>query len=130
MQEKNSSADIFSLRLKKAIKASGLKQKELAKRIGVSEITMSRYCAGTQKPTHGNLALLATALNVPISSLIDKDSFPITPNPEFSPTPSDDNDTDASPLTQQWKNRALAAEQKLQHIENIIHELFTFAKIK
>lgn len=65
MQEKTSQND--SYRLKRSIADSDLKQKELAKRIGVSEITISRYCAGMQVPALGKLAAIARELARPVA---------------------------------------------------------------
>lgn len=123
MQDKFSQNDIFSYRLKTAIKSSGLKQKEIAKRMGVSEITISRYCAGTQAPSTANLHLLSSILNVPISALVDNPTtthIPTAPSPASATTSLEQVD---------WKRRALAAEERLQRIETILHELFAFARI-
>jgi len=127
MQEKFSQNDTFSYRLKVAIKASGLKQKEIAKKIGVSEITISRYCAGTQVPNSANIQELARVLGVPLSSLIDK-------SPLMSITPPSTPDiipayTSPTEEVEYWKNRAEQAEEKLQRIETILKELFAFARI-
>lgn len=120
MQEKTSKNANFSYRLKRAIVDSGLKQKELAKRIGVSEITISRYCAGTQVPAQDKLAAIAQELARPVSWFFGEESPLLTPLPPI--TVADDVDID-------WKARALAAEERLQRIENILRELFSFAKI-
>lgn len=124
MQEKNSQNDSFSYRLKIAIKSSGLKQKEIAKRMGVSEITISRYCAGTQAPSTANLQMLSSILNVPLSSLVDNTPIaPILTSPlVLAPKTIESDQID-------WKSRALAAEERLQRIETILHELFAFARI-
>lgn len=99
---------------------SGLKQKELAKRIGVSEITISRYCSGTQVPAQDKLAAIAQELARPVAWFFGEESPLLTPLPPI--TAADDADID-------WKARALAAEERLQRIENILRELFAFAKI-
>lgn len=127
MQEKFSPNDTFSYRLKVAIKASGLKQKEIARKIGVSEITISRYCAGTQAPNATNIQELARVLGVPLSTLVDKSPLlPITPQPAHELSP--DNPTPTEEV-EYWKSRAEQAEEKLQRIETILKELFAFARI-
>ncbi len=63
-QDKNSRVDNFSSRLSRAISASGLKQKELAKIVGIAEITLSRYKSGVQVPNKATLNMLASVLNV------------------------------------------------------------------
>ena len=123
-QEKNHLNDDFSSRLKQAIINSGLKQKELAKRIGVSEITISRYCKGTQSPIRGNIFLLASALNVTPSWLEYGDKEQNLSDIEPSPA---DNLLPEEHIN--WKRRALAAEERLQRIETILREIFAFARI-
>lgn len=119
MQEKNTQDVNFPTRLKEAIKSSGLKQKDLAKRIGVSEITLSRYCAGTQTPTNGNLRLLAAEIGVSVAYLLgESDIVPIKPD-----LTQDDNGEI------NWKRRALEAEERLMRLETILRELFAFARI-
>ncbi len=124
MQDKIYRNAKFSARLKEAIHASSLTQRELAAKTGVSEITISRYVSGKQLPSRGVLFMLATHLNITPSYLLGEDAD----DKSIAAAVQDDNSLPAS--HDNWKNRALAAEQKLQHIENIIHELFTFAKIK
>lgn len=127
MQEKIPQTDNFSYRLKMAISSSGLKQKELARRVGISEISISRYCAGTQVPSKDTLAAMAAELGRPVSWFYGEDSPLLTPLP---PEPEELSDTpDWQQLAQDWKKRADAAEKKLIHIENILKELFAFAKI-
>lgn len=123
-QEKNELKANFSSRIKEAIAASGLKQKELAKRIGISEITLSRYVSGTQEPSRGYLFLLASHLNVAPSWLAGDD------NEELAKEVKDKLDDNQLPEDNtNWKRRALAAEERLQRIETILRELFAFARI-
>ena len=119
MQEKKSFGVNFSSRLKGAIKSSGLKQKDLARRIGVSEITLSRYCAGTQTPTNSNLRLLAAEIGVSVAYLLgESDIVPIKPDL----TRNDNEEIN-------WKRRAIEAEERLMRLETILRELFAFARI-
>lgn len=124
MQEKIYHDAKFSARLKEAIQASGLTQRELAAKVGVSEVTVSRYVSGTQVPSRGVLFMLATHLNIAPSYLLGDDAD------EQSIAAAIQDDNSLPETHDNWKQRALAAEQKLQHLETIIHELFTFAKIK
>ncbi|BFU90114.1 MAG: hypothetical protein NTAFB01_13010 [Nitrospira sp.] len=62
--------DLFPMRLAEAIRASGLKKNELAKRVGVTPGTVSGYLAGRMMPDRPVLLLLAQTLNVPLESLL------------------------------------------------------------
>ena len=70
MQEINESNETFSNRLRSAIRRSGMKQKELARRIKVSEITMSRYCSGAQQPKMDVIQDMASILNTSVQWLL------------------------------------------------------------
>lgn len=124
MQEKNYQNAKFSARLKEAIQASGLTQRELASKTGISEVSISRYVKGSQRPTRAALFMLASHLNITTSYLLGDDAD------EQSVADAIQDDNSLPETHDNWKQRALAAEQKLQHLETIIHELFTFAKIK
>ena len=122
-QEKNSLLDNFSSRLTWAISSSGLKQKELAKIVGVAEITISRYKSGVQTPNNATLNMLASVLNVSPEWLstgkasMQPENIVATTTID---TPTDNID---------WKQRALNAEERLARLENILKELFAFARI-
>lgn len=122
-QDKNSRVDNFSSRLSRAISASGLKQKELAKMVGVAEITLSRYKSGAQTPNNATLNMLASVLNVSPAWLSTGEEPAQQENIVASTTfttPADNID---------WKQRALNAEERLARLENILKELFAFARI-
>lgn len=57
-------------RLKKAIRQRGITQRELSEKVGISEVSMSRYCAGTRIPTAENLLAIAFALQVSTDYLL------------------------------------------------------------
>lgn len=63
------------LRVAELCKAKGLTQDELAKRIGISRIAMSKCINGN--PTVGNLERIASELDVPVWQLFKgyKESF-------------------------------------------------------
>lgn len=130
MQEKNCSNDNFLSRLRHVIKTSGLKQKELAKKIGVSEISISRYCSGTQVPTRVTVNMLAAQLGVSARWLYTGEGSPsvsVTATTDNKDTEDDNSPSDEGELY--WKRRALAAEERLMRLETILHELFAFAHI-
>jgi len=99
-----------------------MKQKELARRIKVSEITMSRYCSGAQQPKMDVIQDMAAILNTSVQWLISGGQI-IPPAPECSSLVS------PQPTAEDWQRRALVAEEKLERIETILQELFAFAKI-
>lgn len=50
-------------RLKEELVRNGMKQRYLADRVGVSEVSMSRYCNGTRTPKGPILVEMARVLN-------------------------------------------------------------------
>lgn len=56
-------------RIREARVQAGLKQKELAEKIGVSESRVSQYEKGSQNPRIGTLLKIADALGVSVQSL-------------------------------------------------------------
>ena len=58
-------------KIKKAIQNSGLKQKFVADKLGVSEITLSYYISGTRNPSRDRLRDLAKVCRCKISDLED-----------------------------------------------------------
>ena len=58
--------------IKKAIQNSGLKQKFVAAKLGISEITLSYYISGTRNPSRDRLRDLAKICRCRISELEDK----------------------------------------------------------
>lgn len=132
MQEKSCSEDNFLSRLRHVIKTSGLKQKDLAKKIGVSEISISRYCSGTQVPTRVTVNMLAALLGVSVSWLYTGEGSPsinaTTTNTTDSKLQENDNPSGGDGELY-WKRRAMAAEERLMRLETILRELFAFAHI-
>ena len=57
--------------LKELILSKGLKQKWLANKIGVSEVTVSNWCAGKSVPKKEHLKRISELLDVPIKSIIN-----------------------------------------------------------
>lgn len=57
-------------RIKDARKKAGLTQKQLGFRIGVSSVTITRYERGERTPSTDQLKKIASALNIPVATLI------------------------------------------------------------
>ena len=57
--------------IKKAIQESGLKQKFVAEKLGISEITLSYYISGTRNPSRERLRDLARICTCKIKELED-----------------------------------------------------------
>jgi transcriptional regulator with XRE-family HTH domain len=55
--------------LKELLKSKGLKQKWLASKIGVSEVTVSCWCNGKTIPNKAHLQNISELLNVPIKAI-------------------------------------------------------------
>lgn len=63
----------FTKRIKRRLRALNISQRELAKRTGISEITISRYIKCHRKPTYDDVIRMAQALECKPSFLIDFD---------------------------------------------------------
>ncbi|MBP7510233.1 MAG: helix-turn-helix transcriptional regulator [Prolixibacteraceae bacterium] len=57
--------------LKELLKSKGLKQKWLANKIGVSEVTVSNWCSGKSVPQKAHLQKISEILEVPVKSIIN-----------------------------------------------------------
>jgi len=57
--------------LKELLKAKGLKQKWLATKIGVSEVTVSNWCSGKSVPKKAHLQKISEILEVPVRTIIN-----------------------------------------------------------
>lgn len=55
--------------LKEIIKVKGVKQKWLAAKLGVSEVTVSNWCSGKTIPTEENYEKLSEILGVEVNRL-------------------------------------------------------------
>lgn len=62
---------IFSKRIKRKLVSLGIDQRELAKRAGISEVSLSRYMSGYRKPTYDIIIRIAQALHCSPGELID-----------------------------------------------------------
>jgi transcriptional regulator with XRE-family HTH domain len=57
--------------LKELLKAKGLKQKWLANKIGVSEVTVSNWCSDKSVPKKAHLQKISEILEVPVRTIIN-----------------------------------------------------------
>lgn len=57
--------------LKELLKSKGIKQKWLANKIGVSEVTISNWCSEKSMPKKEHLRKLSELLDVPINTIIN-----------------------------------------------------------
>ncbi len=55
--------------LKELVRAKGFRQKWLAEKLGVSEVTLSNWVKDKAKPNEENLKKLSEILNTPIEKL-------------------------------------------------------------
>ena len=58
------------MKISKAIKASGLDDREIAQKMGISVSSANAYRYGNRKPSAGNLARLARVLGVDVRELL------------------------------------------------------------
>lgn len=66
----NKTTEIFISRLDQARKEKGLTQRELANRVGVTEVSMSRYINGTRVPSGSIVVNIAKALGISVDYLV------------------------------------------------------------
>lgn len=66
MQDRNA----IGVRIFELIKANGIKQKELAEFIGLTEVTISRYIRGSRVPNGCNIVKIASALHTTTDYLL------------------------------------------------------------
>ncbi|HOX77169.1 MAG TPA: helix-turn-helix transcriptional regulator [Bacteroidales bacterium] len=57
--------------LKELLKSKGIKQKWLANKLGVSEVTVSNWCTAKSIPDKVNLQKLSVVLDVPVKTLMN-----------------------------------------------------------
>lgn len=62
---------VFPFRIAQALERSRLTKSELAARAGITTQTLTAYCSGARLPRVPQLTLLAQALGVPVSFLLD-----------------------------------------------------------
>lgn len=70
----NKTAEIFITRLGQVIKEKGLTQRELASKVGVTEVSMSRYIKGERVPSGPIVVNIAKELGVSVDYLVGTSS--------------------------------------------------------
>ena len=70
----NKTTEIFISRLDQARKEKGLTQRELANRVGVTEVSISRYVNGARVPKGPIVVNIAKALGVSVDYLVGTSS--------------------------------------------------------
>ncbi len=106
MARKNLKKTEISARISEAVARSGRKAKDIAAALGISEVTMSKYVNGVSTPKNDYLIDLAQELNVSVSWLLGGDD--------------DSGESLGEPSCSEWKARALAAENKLAALRQVI----------
>lgn len=66
---------MFRIHLREALKASGMTQKALAEKTGITEVSISRYLNGQRIPRGPQIVVLAKALNVTCDYLLSLKSM-------------------------------------------------------
>lgn len=66
----NKTTEIFISRLDQARKEKGITQRELADRVGVTEVSMSRYVNGARTPSGPIVVNIAKALGISVDYLV------------------------------------------------------------
>ena len=61
--------------LEKLLKEKKIKQRDLAKVIGISEGTVSKYCNGTSEPDYKTLIDIAKFLNVSVDRILNSENI-------------------------------------------------------
>lgn len=57
--------------LKEIMKSIGLKQKWLANKLWVSEVTVSNWCSGKRVPAKFNFQKISVLLDMPVKSIVN-----------------------------------------------------------
>jgi len=57
--------------LKELLKTKGIKQVWVANKLGVSEVTVSKWCSGKSVPKKAHLEKLSRLLDVPIKTMVN-----------------------------------------------------------
>lgn len=60
-------------RIEERLKAKGMTQRELAARLGVSEVTVSRWLSGERNPSIETMSRIASALDTTAAHLLSED---------------------------------------------------------
>ena len=72
LEYKCNSSTALAKNIKSAMAKKGLSQRELARRINVKEVTLSRYITGNRTPKATTLNIIAKELGVTMDSLMER----------------------------------------------------------
>ena len=88
----------------RTLRKGKMTQPELAEKIGVHEMTVSRWELGKRKPSINEIQKLASVLGVPVTELLSDSPAELPPMP--APVPEQDKPAE-EPLVYEWggKNR-------------------------
>ena len=67
--------ETFKNRLAEKLKSKGMKQKDLADALGVSEVTVSRWLSGERNPSMGTVEKIANALETTPAYLLSENEL-------------------------------------------------------
>jgi len=104
---------MFSERLKKLRKRSGLTQYELAKRLGMSRGKLANYEQGTREPDFDTLKMFANHFNVSTDYLLGHNDEPFNHN---------DRDTEFDRFVKEvriWHKEEPDADEKLEMLKEM-----------
>ncbi len=109
-------------RIKQARKAKGLKQKELAKAVGVAEVTIGQYERNIYIPKCDKLPRIAEALGITVSELLDE------PRPT---TPTDHTESRLNQLMEECGELISASARYRRHLhgDRTLNEKYTQRKL-
>jgi len=128
----------FSERLEEALRLRGLPKSELATKMDVALSTVSRWCGGVE-PHYNNILRIAKTLNVNAKWLhtgegnnpaFEDHLDHLKSASEFASSVSDNPETGQrifekilSASSENWKVRALAAEERLRNLAIVLRDL-------
>ena len=75
--------NILGSRISDLLQKNGLTQRELAKQVGVTEVSISRYVNGERTPKGPNVVNIANALNTTVEYLMGHETKEIDPELEY-----------------------------------------------
>nr|DAR33951.1 MAG TPA: helix-turn-helix domain protein [Caudoviricetes sp.] len=75
--------EVFGSRISDLIKKNGLTQRELADKVGVTEVSMSRYIKGERTPKGPIVVNIANALHTTVEDLMGLEAKKVDPELEY-----------------------------------------------
>ncbi|MCD8320603.1 MULTISPECIES: helix-turn-helix transcriptional regulator [Akkermansia] len=109
MQQKNLPNGNFPSRLKSILQSKNMKQRELGKLAGLSNVAISRYLSGERRPGADELYRISTILGVSMEWLL------VGTEPEQKIT--------------DWQSRAESAERQLMELKKAVRVLLSTVSV-